>query len=104
MEEEKTEVRVLSKEEREQYDGVTIDEATGENYDPEAERRNVWEQSGIKIRTFSFQAIPLWKKILFGAVIVLILGSLLFVGGFILMGVIGAALLVWLWNILRSFF
>lgn len=102
MEEENREVRILSKEEKEQYQGITIDESTGHEYEPQEEQERPWTNGGMKVKLVSFSTMPLWKKCLYGAILALVIGSFLFLGGFLLMAIVGVGLLLWLWKLVRS--
>lgn len=96
-------VKVLSQEEKRNFSGVTIDEesSTENNQDTFEEFKR---SSGIHIKMFSWQAVSLWKKLLIGAMILLILGALVFVGSFFIMAFFAVAIFAGVISLLRSLF
>jgi hypothetical protein len=85
---------VMSRQESESYTGITLGEDGKEE-----KREDPWESSHTHIHIFSWSALPLWKKALYGAIGVVCIGLFLMVAWFFLMGagvIIGALLVLYL--------
>ena len=102
-------VRVMSKDERNDYDGMTIDEKTGQPGDqPQAERTSQYQQSGrhtggpgFSIHTMGWQDL-LFRNTSWTTRLALLLGAvaviafLLFIALPIVLTVVGIGAVVWL--------
>lgn len=75
--------RVLSDEERRNFQGVTINEGNGS--EDEGERSDCDERTPF-VKVYTLQSLSLWQKIALAIVTVAALALIFFVGGIFLMG------------------
>ena len=103
MEQEEVKVRVMSREERNAYDGVTIEDGNSNEYErPGSE----FGYRGVKIHAFNWQDLLAnrgnwWQKALMAVGIAAVLGFLFFVALPVILVLVGVGVAVWL--VLRLF-
>ncbi|WP_298706338.1 DUF4229 domain-containing protein [uncultured Veillonella sp.] len=105
---ENTETKVLSEEERQSFDGITIDEEGREQTEHHIneEKRNYYEsgEQAPRIKVFSFTSLG-WKgKLILGAVVAAILVVVVFFGGMILLGAAVLAVAALILGLIKKIF
>ena len=103
MEQEEGKVRVMSRQERNDYDGVTIEE--GSNSDDEQSKTDFGYRGG-RIHTLNWQELlssrgNWWQRALMIAGVAAVLGFLFFVALPVILVLVGVGVAVWL--VLRLF-
>lgn len=98
MEQEEGKVRVMSRQERNDYDGVTIEE--GSNSDDEQSKTD-FGYRGVRIHTLNWQDLlsrrgNWWQRALMIAGVAAVLGFLFFVALPVILVLVGVGVAVWL--------
>ncbi|MDY3974408.1 DUF4229 domain-containing protein [uncultured Veillonella sp.] len=105
---EKTETKVLSEEERQSFDGITIDEDGREQteHDIKEEKQYYYQQgeSIPRVKVYSFTSLG-WKgKLILGAVVAAILVVVVFFGGMFMLGAAVLAVAALILGLIKKIF
>ncbi len=103
MEQEEGKVRVMSRQERNDYDGVTIEEGSNSDYE---QSKADFGYRGVRIHTLNWQDLLVsrgnwWQRALMIAGVAAVLAFLFFVALPVILVLVGVGVAVWL--VLRLF-
>lgn len=105
---ENTETKVLSEEERQSFDGITIDEDGREQTEShiKEEKRQYYgqEQGAPRVKVYSFTSLG-WKgKLILGAIVAAVLVVVVFFGGMFLLGAAVLAVAALILGLIKKIF